>query len=159
MTARKRLLVGAGLILGAVAVAVLPFTLMLLPNPGPVRVSTFEQAGTGAFVGSESALFRLFPYAAAAPSFPHGVPSVRTDAQILVRTKSTEDFTSCRLTRFPSGEGVAIAPSTTSGRSARLVPASSLAVGRYVLSSPRGGMYGGTDFYYFRVEATATANR
>jgi hypothetical protein len=157
VSVRGRLLTGSLLGFAALAVALLPFALLLLPNPGPVRVASPAEAGPGAYAGTDAAWFRQFPYASPPASFPRGVPVVPASSRLVLRTRTPEDADASQLAPYPRGKPVTVRRVSEGTRVVTLVPAQPLPPGRYVLRAPRGGLYPGTDLYYVRVSAEATA--
>ena len=156
MTRPLRLLGGAGLVLAAAAVFVLPFTLMLLPNPRPIRVDRAEGQPTGVYLDAAGAVYRVFPYGDRLDVFPRDAAVVPTRTTVLIRYRNLGSLGGYALHRFPSGAEVGATYRTHEAAQLLELDPGVLSAGRYYVTKTREGMWGGTDFVYFSVEETAT---
>jgi hypothetical protein len=159
VNARRRLATTIAVGASALMVAVAPFALMLLPNPGAIRVSDPSAAGPGAYVGGRSEYYRLFPYAASPATFPDAAPVVRPDSAVLLITSTREDPGRVVLRLLPVGAAIPLRGAAQPTRTMVLLPRDPLPEGEYELTAPRGGLSGGTDTYYFRVAPVQRAAR
>lgn len=139
--------------------ALMPMTLMLLPNPVPVRVGNVANQLPGIYVAGSTSTYHLFPHAEPADSFPVDSLVVDPAAQILVRYKGLSALDQYQIYSYSSGQEVAtdqqVAEKT---RVLTIRPLEPLPPGQYFAEVAREGTFGGTDYVYFAVTQTRTGS-
>lgn len=135
---------------------VAPLTLMLLPDPTPVRVGDVASQPSGAFITTQDAVYHVFPRAAQLDSFPPDAPSVGSTPVVSVKASRIGAPADYSLYAF-SGAGVDATRTTIGTTILELRPTRPLPPGRYVAAIARDDLFGGTDYVYFSVGATSGA--
>jgi hypothetical protein len=161
MSRRTKLLIGIAFgILVAIA-AIAPFTLMLVPNPKPVAVTNLAQQPVGVYIETAGRTYHVFAFADQPDSFPAG--SIVTSARpvVWVRTQMPSDASAYTISKVDGGgqSGAAIDVVQDSSHAGLLAmrPKAALAPGQYVAAVARDDLFGGTDYAYFSVVGSASA--
>jgi len=147
---RARILTLAAAVLMVLAIGLLPFTLMLLPNPRPVQVPKPGYAGVGFYVDDAHGTFKLFPHPREERDFPADAYEVAPSAGLFVKSRQYSDLSAYGLYALPSRRAVAVRKEFVGGL-LRMTPKAPLAAGRYVVESSRDGAWEGTDYFYLAV--------
>lgn len=142
-----------GLAVGALllAAAVAPFSLMLLPNPLPVKVADLGTQLPGTYIQTSSGIFHVFPRAEQADRFPGDALVADPGAVVWVKYKELDALSAYAIYSFEGGKAVPSVKSTSHARLVEIRPTAPLAVGRYYVAVAREGLFGGTDYVYFSV--------
>lgn len=151
MTRRAKLVVGTVLGAAFVALGLLPLLLLTLPNPQPMHLSTLDGERDGTYVDASSGYYKMFPFAEPATNFPPNVPVTSSRTAMYVRFRQMDSLDAYTVRSFSSGREVPVQKRVRSDRTLVLTPLAPLAPGRYAASAARDSMYGGTDYFYFRV--------
>ncbi|HEY3318551.1 MAG TPA: hypothetical protein VGK50_09030 [Coriobacteriia bacterium] len=152
MSAGKRAGLAVFLAASGLLVFLLPFSLMLLPNPAPMRVSDLSSAPTGVYLRASGAEYRVFPFGAEQSSFPGASGSAARDSVVLVKYRNLSDLAGYALHSFPSRSEVPVRRVVHASEHVLELRPKPLPAGRYYVTTTREGMWGGTDYVYFRVE-------
>jgi hypothetical protein len=155
MTPSRRKSLAAFLVAGAILVFLLPFSLMLLPNPAPKPVKDLSAEPTGVYLGIGATTYHVFPYAAPQETFPGNVAVAGLDTTVLVKYRNLADASQYALRAFPGGDEVAVKRDVRAPDHILCLRPLALKPGQYYVTVAREGMYGGTDYVYFSVETTA----
>jgi hypothetical protein len=150
-----------GIIIGMLisAAALAPFTLMLVPNPKPVRVGAPALQLPGTYVCTGGDVYHVFQYSRQPDGFPESSLIASADAVPVVRYKGLDDLAIYALTRYPSGAMVAVSKRVdTHARMIELRPTQPLTPGRYAVRMSSEDAFSGPEFAFFSVE-TSTASQ
>jgi hypothetical protein len=139
----------AGSLLTVAAVA--PFLLMLLPNPLPVKVTDVAAQPPGAYIAIRSGTYHVFPRAEASDGFPKDALAADPGADVWVRYKELDAMRSYGIYSFPADREVHVSKTIARPGLLELRPVEPLPAGLYYAALSRDGIFGGTDFVYFRV--------
>ena len=150
MSRRARILTLVAAVLMVLAIGLLPFTLMLLPNPRPVQVPRPGYAGVGFYVHDARGTFKLFPHPREERDFPQDAYAVTSSAALFVKSRQYSALTAYGLYALPSRRAVAVRKEFVGGL-LRMTPKTALPTGHYVVESSRDGAWEGTDYYYLTV--------
>jgi hypothetical protein len=136
-----------------VAVAVLPFLLLLVPDPHPVKVPGLEGEIAGTYVQQQDGVYKLFPYTAPLLSFPSDALVVdNAQPDIIVKFRQLDFLSQYGVVSY--GDSTEIPVDKVVDQDAKLLhllPKATLAPGEYVVAASRDGADGGEDYFYFRV--------
>jgi hypothetical protein len=155
MTRRARFAVGGFLVCSSLVVFLLPFSLMLLPNPAPKRVTDMTAEPTGVYLVVAGATYHVFPHAELQQAFPTEAAVARPDSTLLVKYRNLADPSLYAVHVFPGGAEVPLGRDDRASDHVLALKPRALPPGRYYLTTQREGMYGGTDYVYFRVASPA----
>jgi hypothetical protein len=157
MSPRTKVLIGVVFGVLVLVAAVAPLTLMLLPNPVPVRVTDIASRPTGAFITTNGVIYQVFPRAEQVDSFPPDAPAVGATPVVSVKSRMLDDPSKYSLYAFGGGS-VGVSRTTAGANLLEMRPSRPLAPGRYFAAIARDDIFGGTDYVYFSVTATASAH-
>ena len=147
----KKLAIGSGLGFGFALLGFLPLILMTLPNPKPVTIPGLEGERVGTYVNVSESIFKLFPCAASLQEFPADALAAEPSSHIFLKYRQLDDPGSYNLYKWEGGDALPVEKDTSREKTLELIPESRLEPGEYFLQAARDGMYGGTDYFYFRV--------
>jgi heme/copper-type cytochrome/quinol oxidase subunit 1 len=162
----KGLLLGAGMIfLALLSIPIIPLVTGI-PSSSDAQQSLMSQLpdrASGAYLeagdGAQSGLVKLFSWAFPLDEPPQESPAINPShiQGFVVRQKGLDDPEHYRLYHLQDGDAVPMSATVTSFQTQlRLVPTEPLEEGDYMLDIPSGGMFAGREYYYFRVDPTAT---
>ncbi len=129
----------------------LPILLMTLPDPVPVKKTSLEGERVGTFVEAEAGLFKLFPYTAPNPAFPPSAAVTGPQPKVFVRARRLDALSAYTIRPYPGGEPLPVDRRLLDPQTLELACGRPLPSGKYYVTAARDGMYGGTDYFYFRV--------
>jgi heme/copper-type cytochrome/quinol oxidase subunit 1 len=161
----KGFLVGVGLMLLALlSVPILPL-IVGVPEGGspPPAMSQLPERADGGYLqvgnGTQIGLLKLFAWSYPLEEIPAETPVVNPVhvLSIFIQQKGLDDPSAYYLYHLDDGDLVPLRSEVVSfQKQLRLVPVGSLAPGAYMLDIPTGGMFAGRQYYYFRVDSSAT---
>ncbi len=157
LTLKAKLIPTAALGVAFVIIVVLPLLLLSLPNPKAVKVSTMQSVKVGTFLDTAEGLYKLYPYASTQDKFPVGAPSVDRKPSIYIKYRQLDELPAYGIYAYPTNQAVSISRNIEKSKVLRLAPKRELRAGLYCITAARDGIYGGTDYFYFRVRATDEA--
>lgn len=128
-----------------------PLSLLLLPNPMPVKVAHLPRKLSGTFISTRQGMYRLYPYPAATESFPADAFAVDGHISVFVKYRQLDALHTYGIHKYPDGEQVAVRKVVKPDRVLEMCPAEKLSPGRYYITIARDSMYGGEDYYYLLV--------
>jgi hypothetical protein len=152
----RRLLLYGFFVLLAVAAVVqlgLPQLLRTLPVVPAIRIETLDGQVSGAYVGSAGQLYKMFPYPSPAPSFPAGAAVTGPAPAIVVKARTLDEPRMYTLRTSAGDHVIATRVVPEDHHTLRLVPAESLAPGRYVVRASADSADPGWSYYYFEVRS------
>ncbi|MHB8859396.1 MAG: hypothetical protein ACYC6Z_07950 [Thermoleophilia bacterium] len=147
----KKLAIGSGVGIGFALLGFLPLILMTLPNPQPVTIPELAGERVGTYVNVADSIYKLFPYAANLQEFPADALTATPSSHIYLKYRQLDDLDSYNLYRWDGGASLPLEKNTNEDKTLELIPESRLEPGEYFVQAARDGMYGGTDYFYFRV--------
>lgn len=150
MSRKARISALTGLTLAFSLAAILPLTLLALPNP-PEFQKVQEPHESGAYLVDGDTILRLYPHPEPATEFPPAVAEAGPEALILVLSRQYDDLSRYVLRTASGTKTPQIKGSITRDHLLRLEPSDPLSPGEYVLEAAEDSMYGEPRFYYFRV--------
>jgi hypothetical protein len=152
VSVKAKLVVFASLGLIVLGVAALPLILLGLPDPHPVAVPGLEGERVGTYVLRDDGVYKLFPYTAPLFSFP-GDALLVDDPQprVVVKYRQLDSLSLYGISRYGTGQTVDVEKTLIADGSLRVQPTAPLPAGEYVITAARDGMFGGEDYFYFRV--------
>jgi hypothetical protein len=153
MSRKTKLIMGAVFGVLLVIAAIAPLTLMLLPNPLPMRVHDLASQPSGAYITTRGTVYRVFPRAEQLGAFPPDAPSVGATPTLSIKSDRLDVATNYNLYLF-SGAGIAVERDSVASNLIQVRPTSPLAPGQYIAAIARDDLFGGTDYVYFSVGAT-----
>ncbi|MHB1361232.1 MAG: hypothetical protein ACYCW5_01370 [Thermoleophilia bacterium] len=151
MRVGKKLAIGSGLGFGFALLGFLPLILMTLPNPRPVTIPGLAGERIGTYVNVSDSIYKLFPYATSLQEFPADALTAEPSSHIFLKYRQLDDLDSYNLYKWKGGDALPVAKDTNQEKTLELIPESRLEAGEYFVQAARDGMYGGTDYFYFRV--------
>ncbi len=156
MSRRAKWTVGGLFVAFSLIVALLPFSLMLVPNPHPILVGDLRSATPGTYIEAAGGTYRLFPFAEAPKTFPSDAPVTGARPSAFVRYKQLAEMSEYGMFVYPAGRPIAVKKTLRTGRILEIVPAEPLAEGTYYVRAGRESAFGGVDYFYFRVGSPGT---
>jgi hypothetical protein len=151
MTRRARIVVITVLGAAFISLGVLPLLFLTLPNPGPMSLTTLEGERVGTYVDAANGFSKMFPFAEPATSFPPNVSVTTRQSQVYVRYRQMDVASAYSVHAFESGREISVEKTVRPDRTLVMKPVAPLSPGRYYAVAARDGIYGGTDYFYFRV--------
>jgi hypothetical protein len=153
LTRRAKIAIVASLGSVILGVAFLPFLLMTLPDPHPVKVPGLSGERVGTYVLRTDGVYKLFPYTAPLVTYPADALVVDDPRpQVVVKYRQLDSQNLYGILRYDGGQQVEVDKTVNSDtKSLELRPKEALAKGRYIITAARDGADGGVDFFYFRV--------
>jgi hypothetical protein len=153
LTTRAKVVILCSLVPVVLGVALLPFILLSVPDPHPVKVPGLAGEIAGTYLHRQDGLFKLFPYTAPAMSFPNDALIVDDSRpQVVVKFRQLDLLDYYGITRY--GDSLQIPVEKTvdqTGKALYIRPVTPLDPGEYVIAAARDGADAGEDFFYFRV--------
>lgn len=158
MSRRTKLLIGGvfGVMVGVAAVA--PISLMLVPDPLPVRVGDLASQPSGAYITTRGVTYHVFPRADRLDAFPPDAPTVDSTPVLTIKARQVDAPSDYALYTF-DGAGVNVTRTTVPPGVVEMRPTRPLRAGRYIATIARDDLFGGTDYVYFSVAATPATTR
>jgi hypothetical protein len=156
MSRRTKWLIGILFAILVLVATVAPLTLMLVPNPMPVRVTDLGSQPSGAYVTTGNTIYHVFPRAEPLEAFPPDAPSVGVSPVVSIKAVHLDDPSKYSLYAF-GGKPVDATRTNATPNILELRPSQPLRPGRYVAAIARDDLFGGTDYVYFSVAANVTA--
>ncbi len=153
LTKRAKVVILSALVPVFVAVAVLPFMLLAVPDPHPVKVPGLTGEIAGTYIMRQDGLYKLFPYTAPVMSFPSDA-LVADDArpQVIVKYRQLDLLTLYSIGRYADSQEIAVDKTIDqTGKALYLRPLDALPAGEYVIFAARDGADAGKDYFYFRI--------
>jgi hypothetical protein len=149
--------IAAGIALGVLLVVagLAPLILTTLPAPVPVKVVDPATQVDGVYVGTDSAVYHIFPYPEPSPDFPADAFATTPAARVWVKYGGLSDLADYAIRSYPAGAEVPSDKVTAAPRLLELRPVSELAPGEYYAEVARESLLGGSDYVYFSVETSA----
>lgn len=151
MTLKAKLIPTAALGVAFVIIVVLPLLLLSLPNPKAVKVRGMQGIKAGTFLDAGEGLYKLYPYASTQDKFPAGAPSVGRKPSVYVKYRQLDELPAYGIYAYPTNQAVPVIRNIEKSKVLRLAPKSELRAGLYYITAARDGIYGGTDYFYFKV--------
>jgi hypothetical protein len=153
MTTRAKVVVLCSLVPVFIAVAVLPFILLSVPDPHPVKISGLAGEVNGTYVQRQDGLYKLFPYTAPLPTFPADALVVDDSRpQVLVKFRQLDFLSNYGITSYAGNQDMAVDKVVDqAGKTISLRPIAPLSPGDYVVAASRDGADGGEDYFYIKV--------
>jgi hypothetical protein len=153
LTTKAKVVIFGALVPVFIAVAVLPFILLSVPDPHPVKIPGLAGEIAGTYVQQEDGFYKLFPYTAPLLTFPTDALAV-DDArpQVVVKFRQMDFLSKYGIVNY--GDSTEIAVDKVVDQEAKAIymrPTSALVPGEYVVVASRDGADGGQDYFYFRV--------
>ncbi|MHB8841781.1 MAG: hypothetical protein ACYC56_08340 [Candidatus Aquicultor sp.] len=153
LTLKAKLIPTAALGVAFVIIVVLPLLLLSLPNPKAVKVPTMQSVKAGTFLDAGEGLYKLYPYASTQDKFPAGAPSVGRKPSVYVKYRQLDELPAYGIYAYPTNQAVPVSRKIEKSNVLRLAPESGLHTGLYYITAARDGIYGGTDYFYFKVRS------
>jgi hypothetical protein len=153
LTSRAKVVILCSLLPVFIAVAVLPFILLWVPDPHPVKIPGLAGEIAGTYVQRQDGLYKLFPYTAPLMTFPADALAVDDPRpQVVVKFRQLDLLSKYGITSYSDSQDVAVDKVVDqAGKAIYLRPTSALGTGEYVVAASRDGADGGEDYFYFRV--------
>jgi hypothetical protein len=153
LTTRAKVVILCSLVPVFIAVAVLPFILLSVPDPHPVKIPGLGGEIAGTYVQQQDGVYKLFPYTAPLMTFPADALVVDDPRpQVVVKFRQLDFLSKYGITSYGSSQGIAVDKVVDqAGKALYLQPQSALGPGEYVIVASRDGADGGEDYFYFRV--------
>jgi hypothetical protein len=151
MTRRAKIVVITVLGTAFISLGALPLLFLTLPNPQPMLLGTLEGERDGTYVDAASGFYKMFPFAEPAMNFPPNVPVTARQTKVYVRYRQMDTPSAYSVRRFESGHEISVQKTVRPDRTLVMKPVLPLPPGRYYAVAARDGIYGGTDYFYFRV--------
>jgi hypothetical protein len=156
MSRKTKWLIGTAFGLLVLVALVAPITLMLVPNPMPVRVTDLGSQPSGAFITTGGTTYHVFPRAEQLDAFPPDSPSVGVTPVVSIKAVHLDDPSKYVLYTF-GGKPVDVTRTSAAPSILELRPKHPLSPGRYFAAIARDDLFGGTDYVYFTVVANTPA--
>ena len=162
----RRLMFGTGFVMLALfSGPVIPLVAGIPSSSSPQQLaSELPDRANGAYLviddGSVQGLLKLFAWSFPLDEPPQDAPAVAPEALagFFIQQKGLDDPGAYRLYHLEDGDAVALTAQVESfQKQMRLTPLQALEAGTYMLDVPSGGMFAGREYYYFRVDPSATA--
>ena len=152
MNTKAKLAIVATLGLIIIGVAGLPFILLTVPDPHPVAVPGLAGERVGTYVLRADGVYKLFPYTAPVFSFP-GDALVVDDPRplVVVKYRQLDSLALYGIRPYGGADAVDVDKAVLAESSLQIQPMAPLPTGEYVITAARDGMFGGEDYFYFRV--------
>jgi hypothetical protein len=153
LTTRAKIVILSSLVPVVIGVAILPFILLAVPDPHPVRVPSLTGEIAGTYVVRQDGLYKLYPYTAPAMSFPSDALVVDDPLpQVIVKFRQLDLLSLYGISRYGDSQGIAVQKTVDqAGKALYLRPQTALGSGDYVIVAARDGADAGEDYFYFRV--------
>ncbi len=153
LTTRAKVVILCSLVPVFLAVAVLPFILLSVPDPHPVKIPGLGGEIAGTYVQQQDGIYKLFPYTAPMMAFPADALVVDDPRpEVVVKFRQLDFLSKYGITSYGSSQGIAVDKVVDqAGKALYLRPRSALGPGEYVIVASRDGADGGEDYFYFRV--------
>ena len=153
LTTKAKVVIICALVPVFIAVAVLPFILLLVPDPHPVKIPGLAGEIAGTYVQRQDGVYKLFPYTAPVMTFPADALVVDDPRpQVVVKFRQLDFLSKYGISGYSdSGEIAVDKVVDEAGKALYLRPTSALSPGEYVVAASRDGADGGEDYFYFRV--------
>ena len=150
---RAKIVILAALAPVVIGVAVLPFILLTVPDPHPVKVPGLAGEIAGTYVMRQDGLYKLFPYSAPLLTFPNDALVVDDPRpKVMVKFRQLDLLSLYAISRYASPQVPAVDKTVDqAGKILYLRPKEALNAGQYVISAARDGADGGEDYFYFTV--------
>lgn len=153
LTLRGKLVIVCSLVPIVVGIALLPFLLLSLPDPHPVRIPGLSGEIAGTYIMRKDGLYRLFAYTAPAMSFPEDaliVDDVRPE--VIVKFRQLDRLSLYGIDSYSDAREIPVEKTVDEANKAlRLRTRAALPTGEYVIVAARDGADAGWDYFYFRV--------
>lgn len=157
LSSKSKLVIAAGVGSVVLVVGFLPLLFLTLPNPEPVLIPGLEGERVGTYIALDNGLYKLYPYTAPAASFPEEAISVDSGPRIFVKYRQLEALSIYGIRTWSGNEEIQVNKDTSNDNVLEMTPESDLAPGEYYIVAARDGIYGGIDYFYFRVEGGGAA--
>jgi hypothetical protein len=153
MSRRTKWLIGTVFGVLVLLALVAPITLMLIPNPMPLRVADVGSQPSGAFITTGGTTYHVFPRAEPLDAFPPDAPTVGVMPVVSIKAVHLYDPSKYALYAF-GGKPIDVTRTSAKPDILELRPKQPLSPGRYVAAIARDDLFGGTDYVYFIAKAT-----
>ncbi|HZD60593.1 MAG TPA: hypothetical protein VE439_09110 [Anaerolineae bacterium] len=149
-----------GVPIGAIfaGVLVLPFLLMLVPNPNPVKITSLANQRVGTYLDTGRGLYKLYPYSSSQANFPEGAPAAIEQPCVYIKYRQLDGLSSYGIYEYSSSQPVPVRKTIKSKSILQILPRGRLAPGLYYVTAARNGMFGGKDYFYFKVGSKDSKN-
>ncbi|MHB0867495.1 MAG: hypothetical protein ACYC6B_08675 [Thermoleophilia bacterium] len=137
----------ATLVIGA-----LPFLFLILPNPVPVRVPGLDGEIIGTYIARDDGIYKLYPYTAPASEFPAEALTVSDRPWITIKFRQPGSLGVYGIWSWSDNQPVPVRKNLFGEQRLELIPENALNPGDYYVAAARDGIYGGEDYFYFRVK-------
>ena len=152
MSRMAKMAIVATLGLIVLGVAGLPFILLTVPDPHPVAIPSLAGERVGTYVLRADAIYKLFPYTAPVPLFPKDALVVDdSKPQVVVKYRQLDAIGLYGIRPYGGTKPVDVEKAVLAENSLHIQPKDPLPTGEYVITAARDGMFGGEDYFYFRV--------
>lgn len=153
LSGRAKVVILAALAPVVIGVAILPFLLLAVPDPHPVKIPGLAGEISGTYVERQDGVYRLFPYTAPLMTFPADALVVDgPKPHVMVKYRQLDLLSAYGIARFGESQPIEVTKTVDkTGKVLYLVPVVPLAGGQYVVLASRDGADAGTDYFYFRV--------
>ncbi len=153
LTTKAKVVILCSLVPVFIAVAVLPFILLAVPDPHPVKIPGLAGEVSGTYVQRQDGFYKLFPYTAPMPSFPADALVVDDPRpQVTVKFRQLDFLSNYGITSYTDSREITVDKVVDeAAKTLSLRPVSALDPGEYVIAASRDGADGGEDYFYFSV--------
>lgn len=153
LTTKAKVVILCSLVPVFIAVAVLPFVLLALPDPHPVKIAGLGGEISGTYVQRQDGLYKLFPYTAPLMTFPADALVVDDPRpQVVVKFRQLDFLSNYGIASYADSREIAVDKVVDqAAKTISLRPQAALGQGEYVVVASRDGADGGEDYFYFRV--------
>ncbi len=152
LSRRTKIVMAIALGSSVLALAILPLTLMTLPDPHPYRLDSLVGERSGTYVTAADGYYRLYPYAAPLFSFPSDAFVVDSaQPTITIKFRQADNLALYSLQRYGADTPLDVQKTRVNETTLELRPSAPLAAGEYVITAPRDSVDEEIDNFYFRV--------